>query len=244
MWTPCCCPGVGARKPVLTLPRTKATRPDTLPLVVVPKVLEVLDADRRAQGPRVAPVGHLQAAVGGDVVAVPGARLRRAVGEDGVGATHEALRRVRADRPSRAVARPQAVPLVAPFRAGREAHPVGDRIRLVEAHVDVPLPGPADVERGGRQQTERGVDGIVDEVVGAVHPDGCAQVPVEAAGRDAAHPPTSDASVAVPPVCGVKPSGNRTWNSEAVRVVRHLPQGDRVRHVVGDGDRRAVGLAA
>ena len=38
----CCCPGVGARNPVLTAPRSAAMpvslrRPETLPLTVVPK---------------------------------------------------------------------------------------------------------------------------------------------------------------------------------------------------------------
>ena len=37
MLNPFCCPGVGARNPVLTLPRRNLNRPDTLPFVVVPK---------------------------------------------------------------------------------------------------------------------------------------------------------------------------------------------------------------
>ena len=37
MLKPFCWPGVGARKPLLTLARTKPTRAETLPLVVVPK---------------------------------------------------------------------------------------------------------------------------------------------------------------------------------------------------------------
>ena len=37
MLNPFCCPGVGARNPLLTLPRTKPSRPEALPFVVVPK---------------------------------------------------------------------------------------------------------------------------------------------------------------------------------------------------------------
>ena len=208
-----------------------------------PEVLEVLEAHRRAQRPRLVRIGHLQVAVGRDVVAAPGARLRRAVGEDAVRAGHEALRRVRPDRPSRAVPRPEAELLVTPFRAGGEVDPAGDRMRHVEVQVDVPLAVPPDVERVGRHQAERRVDGVVDEEVGVVDAERAAQVPVEAAGGEAAHAPHQRRAPRHAPGLRRKAAGVQLLKREAVRVVGHLPQRDRVGHQVGHGDRRAVGRA-
>ena len=51
MLKPFCCPGFGARKPLLTLARTKPKRPESSLFIVLPKSVEVLDADRRAQRP-------------------------------------------------------------------------------------------------------------------------------------------------------------------------------------------------
>ena len=53
MLNPFCCPGVGARNPVLTLARTKPARAETLPLVVVPKSskFSMRTADPKVQPP-------------------------------------------------------------------------------------------------------------------------------------------------------------------------------------------------
>ena len=139
--------------------------------------------------------------------------------------------------------RPLAELLVAPLRAGCEVHPVGDRLRDVEVHVDVPLQVPADVERVGRLEAERGVDGVADEEIGVVRPERGAQVPVEAAGREVAHAADEDRFGRRACRLRGEAAGEQRLEREAVRVVGHLLKRDRVRHEVGDGDRRTVGRA-
>ena len=75
-----CCPGVGARNPLLTAPRSASVsvnsrRAETLPFVVRPKSLESLEPESRAERPLAIRGAELEVAVGRNVAAAPTAAV-------------------------------------------------------------------------------------------------------------------------------------------------------------------------
>ena len=155
MLKPFCCPGVGARNPLLTLARTKWKRPESLLFIVVPKSSKcsMRTAEPTVQS-RSIPI-QLDVAVERDVAAAPRPGGHRPVTEESVGSGRETLSpAVGADRPRCRIAHGGLVLLVPPFRPGRDVHHVGRGVGEVGVETAVALPVTAEIERGRRVGAE------------------------------------------------------------------------------------------
>ena len=201
----------------------------------------MLESPRAADPPSVVDAVEFEVGVHRDVPPPPGARGQRTIAEEAVGSGRETVAAaIGADRPRIRLAFGGLILFVPPLGSGGDVHHFGRGAGTVEVETDLALPVAAEIERGRRVVSQRGVDGIVDEEVGFVLTHRGAGVPDEVRADNAADAADHRDVPRLAAEIGCEPAGEPAVEGKAVGVGCDRGQRVAVRHVVNDRHGRAI----
>ena len=207
------------------------------------EVLEILQPERAADGPRVVAALHFHFAVERGIGAAPVAGGDRAETGESVGPGAETLGGIGADLPRRLLAQSDGEALVAPFGAAGEVHAIADGVTEVDVQADLVLPVEAGIERRRRGRAERGIDGVVDEEVRLAGAGARARVPQDAAAELPAQAGDQRSVEHVAAELRREAAGKAFLEGKAVRIVEHPRQRRLIRPGRDDRDGGTAGGA-